>query len=77
MATYWQGIGQLLTIRDYVAMSRRNVEPPCYLITRSSRFAEGLNPWTQRDQLPKLCGGILGEIVYANQPVIIDDLPRV
>jgi phosphoserine phosphatase RsbU/P len=75
VATYWQGIGQLLTIRDYVAISRRNVEPPFYLITRSSRFANDLNPWTQRDQLPKLSGGLLGEIVYANQPVIIDDLP--
>jgi sigma-B regulation protein RsbU (phosphoserine phosphatase) len=72
---YWQGIGPLISIDDYVAISRRNVEPPFYLVTRSSRFTEHLNPWTQREQLPRLSGGLLGEIAYANRPVIIDDLP--
>lgn len=73
---YWGGIGELLPIEDYVSVSRRNVEPPHYLITRSSRFKEHLNPWTQRDRLPRLAGGLLGEIAYANQPVIIDNLPE-
>lgn len=72
---YWEGIGELLPITDFVAVSRRNVEPPFYLITRSSRFEEELNPWTQRERLPRLQGGILGEIAYANKPVFIEDLP--
>jgi sigma-B regulation protein RsbU (phosphoserine phosphatase) len=72
---YWTGIGELISVGDYVALSRRNVEPPYYLVTRSSRFTEHLNPWTQRDQLPRLSGGILGELAYADKPVIIDDLP--
>ena len=72
--TYWNGIGELIPVGDYVALSRRNVEPPFYLITRSSRFEEELNPWTQRDRLPRMSGGLLGEIAYANRPVIIDDL---
>jgi sigma-B regulation protein RsbU (phosphoserine phosphatase) len=72
---YWNGIGELLEIGDYVALSRRNVEPPHYLITRSSRFTEHPNPWTQRERLPKMTGGLLGEIAYANKPVMIDDLP--
>ena len=71
---YWKGIGELITMKDYVAVSRRNVEPPFYLVTRSSRFTEHLNPWTQRDRLPLLSGGILGEIAYANRPMMIDDL---
>src|SRR5688572_5889762 len=75
VATYWNGIGELIPVGDYVAVSRRNVEPPFYLITRSSRFTEDINPWTQRDRLPRMSGGLLGEIVYANRPVIIDDLP--
>jgi sigma-B regulation protein RsbU (phosphoserine phosphatase) len=45
------------------------------VITRSTRFTEHLNPWTQRDRLPKMAGGLLGELAYANRPVIIDDLP--
>jgi sigma-B regulation protein RsbU (phosphoserine phosphatase) len=72
---YWSGIGDLIAINDYVALSRRNVEPPFYLITRSSRFTEHFNPWTERERLPKMSGGLLGEIAHANQPVIIDDLP--
>ena len=72
---YWDNIGDLIGINDFVSLSRRNIDPPYYLVTRSSRFTEELNPWTQRDRLPRLSGGILGEIVYANQPVVIEDLP--
>jgi len=72
---YWGGIGELLPITDYVSLSRRGVDEPGYLITRSSRFQKELNPWTQRDKLPLLKGGLLGEIAYAEKPVIIDDLP--
>lgn len=72
---YWTGISELVTIQDYLAVSRRNVEPPFYLITRSSRFVEHFNPWTHRERLPRFSGGIVGEIAYANQPIIIDDLP--
>ena len=72
---YWSGVGELLPQRDHFSVSRRHVPPPYYLVTRSSRFAEHINPWTQRDRLPRLSGGLAGEIAYANAPVIIDDLP--
>jgi sigma-B regulation protein RsbU (phosphoserine phosphatase) len=72
---YWSGIGELIAINDYVALSRRNVDRPFYLITRSSRFTEHFNPWTQRERLPRMSGGLLGEIAYADGPRVIDDLP--
>src|SRR6478672_8661505 len=72
---YWNGIGELIPVGDYVSLSRRNVDPPFYLITRSSRFTEHFNPWTQRERLPRLSGGLLGELAYANKPVFITDLP--
>lgn len=72
---YWDGISELLPTPDYVAVSLRGVEAPHYLVTRSSRFTESINPWTQRDRLPKLSGGVLGEIAYAGKPVVITDLP--
>jgi sigma-B regulation protein RsbU (phosphoserine phosphatase) len=75
VGVYWENIHELLPIHDYVAVSRRDVEAPYYLVTRSSRFAEHLNPWTQRDRLPRLSGGLLGEIAYGNRPVVIEDLP--
>ena len=73
---YWEGIGGLLPpIDSFVSLSRRGVEPPGYLITRSSRFTEDINPWTQRDRLPRLSGGLLGELAYANRPMLVDDIP--
>src|SRR5439155_17823445 len=72
---YWDGIGELVPVLEYVSLSRRNEEPPYFVITRSSRFTEHPNPWTQRDRLPRLSGGLLGEIAYGNRPVVIDDLP--
>lgn len=75
VSVYWNGIGDLIPVPAYVSLSRRGMEPPFYLITRSSRFTEHLNPWTQRDRLPRMSGGLLGELAYANRPVILDDLP--
>jgi sigma-B regulation protein RsbU (phosphoserine phosphatase) len=72
---YWNGVDDLIAIDDYVAVSRRGLESPYYLITRSSRFAEHHNPWTQRDRLPRLSGGLLGEILYEGRPQVIEDLP--
>lgn len=72
---YWTGIAELLPMEHFLALSRRGIDPPEYLITRSSRFTEHLNPWTQRNRLPRMTGGILGEIAYADKPVVIDDLP--
>lgn len=73
---YWTGISDLVEIVDFVAVSRRHTEPPEYHITRSSRFTEHVNPWTQRDQLPRLSGGILGAILDEGRPRVIDNLPE-
>lgn len=71
---YWDGVGDLWPIDDYLSLSRRGVEPPKYLITRSSRFTEHFNPWTQREKLPVLSGGLLGEIAYADKPIVMTDV---
>jgi sigma-B regulation protein RsbU (phosphoserine phosphatase) len=72
---YWEGVGEFIPTDDYLTLSRRNVPAPEYLITRSSRFTEHPNPWTQRERLPRLSGGLLGDIIYANKPCLIEDLP--
>ena len=77
VTAYWDNIGEIMPVYDYIAVSRRAVTPPNYLITRSTRFTEDINPWTQREKLPLLSGGILGEIAHANKPIMIEDLPAV
>ncbi len=59
----------------YVSLSRRDLERPWYRVTRDTSWAEPINPWTQRDRLPLLRGGLLGEIVYANEARILTDFP--
>src|SRR4026209_1989686 len=72
---YYDGTGKLIPVHDYMSLSRRNVPAPQYIITRSSKFTEDINPFTQRDRLPRLSGGMVAEFLYGNKPVIIDDLP--
>jgi phosphoserine phosphatase RsbU/P len=60
---------------EWVSVSRRGLERPWYRITRSTTWKEEINPWKQKDLLPLFDRGLLGELVYGDEPVIIDDLP--
>lgn len=57
-----------------LAMSRRGLEYPMFRITRFSEWDEDINPWTEPNRLPLLSGGILAELIYGNEPRIINDL---
>jgi sigma-B regulation protein RsbU (phosphoserine phosphatase) len=47
---------------------------PKYRITRSTTWREEINPWKEKDRLPLLEGGLLSELIYGDEPQIIDDL---
>ncbi|MBL0927758.1 MAG: PP2C family protein-serine/threonine phosphatase [Phycisphaerales bacterium] len=74
MSLYINETRKLNPTDGFFAVSRRGLRYPEYRITRSSRWAEPLNPWTQRDRLPLLRGGVVAEMVYANRPTIIERL---
>lgn len=57
-----------------VSLSRRNLERPFFKVTRSSTWAEDVNPWKQGDSLPVLQGGILSDLIYADTARIIPDV---
>ncbi|MBX6313748.1 MAG: PP2C family protein-serine/threonine phosphatase [Isosphaeraceae bacterium] len=71
---YSSRIRQLRPTDGFLALSRRGLDWPKYRITRSSRWAEQINPWTEPHRLPLLEGGILGELIYGDEPRLIDDL---
>lgn len=75
VSVYWDGVYELFPVEDFLAVSRRGIEPPEFLITRSSRFPEQYNPWKERHRLPRMSGGLLGEIAFADRPLVIEDLP--
>jgi sigma-B regulation protein RsbU (phosphoserine phosphatase) len=57
-----------------VSLSRRGLEPPYYRITRSTTWKEDINPWEEPHRLPVFKGGLLGELLYADEPRILDDV---
>jgi phosphoserine phosphatase RsbU/P len=65
---------ELLPIDRSISISRRGLNPPEYRITRSSTWTNVVNPWREKDRLPLLAGGLLGELIYGDQPRIIDEV---
>ena len=57
-----------------VSLTRRGVEPPKFIVARDTEWDAQPNPWKQREQLPVLEGGLLGELAYADEPRLINDL---
>ncbi len=58
----------------FIALSRRGLRNGEFLITRDSERAEKIDPWQQRHRLPRLTGGLLSDMLYQNQAVVINDL---
>jgi sigma-B regulation protein RsbU (phosphoserine phosphatase) len=57
-----------------LSLSRRNLAAPKYCITRSSLWPDDVNPWKDKASLPILEGGLLSELIYGNEPRLLDDL---
>lgn len=70
---YGEKIRSLLPIDARLSLSRRGLSEPEYRITRSTRWRENINPWKQREKLPLLRGGLLADLLYANEPVVLAD----
>jgi sigma-B regulation protein RsbU (phosphoserine phosphatase) len=64
----------LLPIDRSVSLSRRELSPPEFRITRSSTWTDDVDPWKEKGRLPILKGGLLGELIYGDKPRIIDQL---
>ena len=71
---YGKRVRELLPIDRSVSISRRGLGPPEYRITRSSTWDRVVNPWNEKDRLPLFSGGLLGELIYGDEPRIIENL---
>ena len=58
----------------FVSLSRRGLEFPKYRVTRSSTWETPIDPWQEKDRLPLLEGGLMGELIYGDVPRIINDV---
>ncbi|HEV8060284.1 MAG TPA: stage II sporulation protein E, partial [Gemmataceae bacterium] len=57
-----------------ISLSRRGLRAPEFRVTRSTTWKEDINPWKEKDRLPLLRGGLFAQLLYDDQPRIIDDL---
>jgi sigma-B regulation protein RsbU (phosphoserine phosphatase) len=57
-----------------LTVSRRELEPPHYRITRSWRWRETINAWTEPHRLPVFDRGLLGDLLHAGKPVVLNRL---
>src|SRR5262245_4694821 len=71
---YARRIRQLTPAGRRLSLSRRGLEYPRFRITRSTTWAEEINPWKERDRLPLFNGGFLAELIYGGEPRVIDEL---
>lgn len=71
---YGQRVRELLPYDRLLSVSRRELEQPWYRITRNSDWGLGRNPWKEKNRLPLLNGGLLAELLYNQQPQVIDQL---
>jgi phosphoserine phosphatase RsbU/P len=71
---YGSRIRQMMPAGRWMSLSRRGLEPPRYRITRSSTWTQAIDPWKEKNRLPLLEGGLLGELIHGDKPRLIDDI---
>ncbi|CAN5916264.1 hypothetical protein BH23PLA1_BH23PLA1_16560 [soil metagenome] len=71
---YGRQMREILPTDRLLSLSRRDLPAPYFRITRSSTWQDEINPWTQKQRLPVLEGGLLGDLIYGEEPRIIGDL---
>jgi len=70
----------LFQYEGFISLSRRDLPPGCYKITRcilneeDELQAESADPWRDWQDLPTYCGGFLGEVTSGEYPEIIHSL---
>jgi phosphoserine phosphatase RsbU/P len=72
--SYGKRARELFPMDRRISLSRRGLRFPEYRITRSSTWKTEINPWKEKDRLPLFKGGLLADLIYGNETVLIDDL---
>ena len=71
---YGRRMRTILPSDGRLSLSRRDLSPPWFRITRSHLMSPDLNPWQHQDQLPIFDSGILSQLIHAGEPRVINDL---
>ena len=47
-----------------LSLTRRGVDEPKFIVARDTDRVERLDPWLDREKLPRCQGGLLGELIH-------------
>lgn len=67
-------MGELLPVSRRLSITRRGLSRPDYRVTRFSQWKEPSQVRADRDIVPVHSGGLLAELLYGDEPRVIDDL---
>jgi sigma-B regulation protein RsbU (phosphoserine phosphatase) len=71
---YGARMRKIMPIDRFLAVSRRDTPPPFYKVTRNSDWPEQINPWKSPHKLPLLSGGLVGQMLYSEEPTILGNV---
>lgn len=71
---YSRRMGQLFPTDRQLTLSRKGVGRPDVRVTRFNLWKETANPFVHWERFPVLTGGLFAELLYADEPRLIDDL---
>lgn len=73
-AVFARRMAQLFPVSRQLSISRRGLRSPQYRVTRYNLWVDPVNPWKEPHRLPVHEGGLLAELIYADQPRVIENL---
>jgi len=71
---YTRRMRKFVPVDAFLSVSRRGLKRPWFRVTRSSTWQGEINPWHEQEKLPLISGGLVGELLYGDEPRIIDEL---
>jgi sigma-B regulation protein RsbU (phosphoserine phosphatase) len=71
---YSRRMRNMYKVDGFVSLSRRDLNHPDVRVTRASIWGTDVNPWKQTRDLTIHHGGLFSELIYLDEPSIIDDL---
>lgn len=71
---YGRRMDTLFPVDRRVSLSRRKLKAPRFRVTRFSEWKNQINPWKEQHLLPQHEGGLFADLLYGDEPVVIDDL---
>ncbi|MFO0851186.1 MAG: PP2C family protein-serine/threonine phosphatase [Gemmataceae bacterium] len=71
---YARRMAQLYPTARQLTLSRRGLERPNYRVTRFNLWPDRINPYKEPHRLPDHRGGLFADLVYADEPRVIDEL---